>query len=213
MGTLLNRRRYYMGGGSSLPYDAEVEYLENNAPGGAYIDTGFKPNQNSAIDITVSIIADGITSRFFEVRYAVWNAEYAIINFGQRDNQLQARFGTGMGGIKIRDKLLPDNVYKLSIRDYKFYVDDVFVMDLPARTFQCTDNLCLFALNNNGSISAGTDQYSRIHACSIYDNGTLFRDYISVRKDSIGYLYDKVSHRLFGNNGTNVLNFGPDKNL
>ena len=179
-------------GSNSLPYDAEIEYLENKAPGGAYIDTGFKPNQNTSIDITVTIVSDGIVSRFFETRNAAWNTVYAIINFGQSDNQLQARFGTSSSGIILRNKLEP-GTYKLSMRDYKVYVDDVFVKDLPSRTFQCNYNLPLFALNNAGTISAGVDCYSRIHACSIYDNGTLIRDFIPVRKGTVGYMYDKVS--------------------
>ena len=43
MGTLLNRRRY-MGGGSALPYDAEIEYLgfQQNCS----LDTGIIPSTN-----------------------------------------------------------------------------------------------------------------------------------------------------------------------
>lgn len=42
------------------------------------------------------------------------------------------------------------------------------------------------------------------------DNGALVRDYIPVRKDGVGYLYDRVSKTLFGNAGTGAFLYGED---
>ena len=200
-------------GGSALPYDAEIEYLENNAPGGAYIDTGFKPNQDTNIICYASLIRDGIASRFFEVRNGIWRAEYAVLNFGDSNNQLQSRFGDISGGQMMRTKLTPrDTPYKIEIRNKYLYLDDVYVADLGQnKTFQCNYNLLLFALNNAGTVSSQTDNYSRIHACQIYDNGTLVRDFIPVRVGQVGYMYDKVSGTLFGSAGTGSFTLGSDK--
>jgi hypothetical protein len=43
-------------------------------------------------------------------------------------------------------------------------------------------------------------------------NGEALRDYIAVRKNGVGYLYDRVSGALFGNDGTGAFSFGSDLN-
>jgi hypothetical protein len=46
----------------------------------------------------------------------------------------------------------------------------------------------------------------------IWKGTTLVRDFIPVRKGDVGYLYDNVSNRLFGNSGTGVFTLGRDIN-
>ena len=50
----------------------------------------------------------------------------------------------------------------------------------------------------------------RIASCRIYDNNILVRDYITVRRGTVGYLYDRVSGQLFGNAGTGAFGYGND---
>jgi len=45
--------------------------------------------------------------------------------------------------------------------------------------------------------------------CKIYENNLLVRDYIPVKVNEIGYMYDKVSGQLFGNTGTGTFIIGP----
>ena len=53
----------------------------------------------------------------------------------------------------------------------------------------------------------------KVFAVKIYDaNGTLVRDFVPVRKGTVGYLYDRVTRKLFGNAGTGDFVLGPDKN-
>ena len=50
-----------------------------------------------------------------------------------------------------------------------------------------------------------------IYGFSIYnENDELILDIIPVRKGATGYMYDKVSEQLFGNNGTGSFVLGPD---
>ena len=42
-------------------------------------------------------------------------------------------------------------------------------------------------------------------------NGEKVADIIAVRKDGVGYMYDRVSGQLFGNSGTGDFIIGPDK--
>ena len=44
----------------------------------------------------------------------------------------------------------------------------------------------------------------------MFNNTILVHDFISVRKNGVGYLYDKVSGRLFGNSGSGTFTYGND---
>ena len=45
----------------------------------------------------------------------------------------------------------------------------------------------------------------------LWVNGVLVGDYIPVRKDGVGYMYDCISHKLLGNAGTGSFGYGNDK--
>ena len=71
------------------------------------------------------------------------------------------------------------------------------------------NSLSLFLFGVNGNTSINTN--GRISSCKIYHSGVLVRDYIPVRKGTVGYMYDRVSGQLFGNQGTGAFIIGPDK--
>ena len=52
----------------------------------------------------------------------------------------------------------------------------------------------------------------RIYSWSVREGNALVRDFIPVRKGTVGYLYDRVSGKLFGNAGTGDFVVGLDKN-
>lgn len=52
---------------------------------------------------------------------------------------------------------------------------------------------------------------SRLYYAKFYESGTLVRDFVPVRVESTGYLFDKVTGSLFGNSGTGSFILGPDK--
>ena len=72
------------------------------------------------------------------------------------------------------------------------------------------NHLLLFATTGYEP-SYGTSN-SRIYSCRIRVGGVIIRDYIPVRKGTVGYLYDRVTGELFGNAGTGDFALGPDKN-
>ncbi len=67
--------------------------------------------------------------------------------------------------------------------------------------------MLLFAWNQNGTITYGKYKVSYLQ---IYSNGALVRDFIPVRKGTVGYLYDRVSGELFGDAGTGAFGYGND---
>jgi hypothetical protein len=53
---------------------------------------------------------------------------------------------------------------------------------------------------------------AKLFSAKIYNNDDVVRDFIPVRVGNVGYLYDRVSGQLFGNDGTGGFIVGPDKN-
>jgi hypothetical protein len=57
----------------------------------------------------------------------------------------------------------------------------------------------------------GLSQNLRIYSSKIYEGDVLVQDLIPVRKDGKGYMYDRVSKKLFSNGGTGEFIIGADK--
>ena len=68
--------------------------------------------------------------------------------------------------------------------------------------------LPLFGRSIDGTI--GSIFVGRIYSAQITDNTILARDLIPVRVGQVGYMYDRVSKKLFGNAGTGAFVLGPD---
>ena len=68
--------------------------------------------------------------------------------------------------------------------------------------------LYLFGRKNASSISytGGFKMYS----CQIYQNNTLVRDFIPVKSNGVGCLYDKVTKQLFANQGSGSFSCDPN---
>ena len=81
-----------------------------------------------------------------------------------------------------------------------------------------SETLYLFGRHKHSSTVSSTDRFSgRIKNCQIYKRvsstvvGEILRDYIaSVDENGVGYMFDKVSHLLFGNIGTGAFEIPPD---
>ena len=69
------------------------------------------------------------------------------------------------------------------------------------------NNQTLRLFNGRGYI---TTNVVRVGATKIYDGDVLKRDFIPVRLGTVGYMFDKISKRLFGNVGTGSFTYGND---
>ena len=70
-----------------------------------------------------------------------------------------------------------------------------------------TGNLYIYSAKNFET----TGIFAKFKPMQIYMNDILVRDLIPVRVGNTGYMYDKVSGQLFGNQGTGNFVLGPDK--
>ena len=183
--------------GAPLPYDAEVEYLESTKT--QLIDTGYVLSASDKIVVQFYFQADDI------------NGSRTML--GCREPKLWitsglCRFnGENYASINTLRKLGAWN--SISI-DKDYCTCNGTTVPMSKGTFE-DNSLSLFLFGANGAPSTNTN--GRISSCKIYHSGVLVHDYIPVRKDGVGYMYDKISGQLYRNAGTGAFVIGPDKTI
>ena len=166
--------------------NGEIEYLD--APCGSYIDTGFKPNQNSRVVMDVTV--RGTYEYWFGV-FKEYNKEaFAVGNAGSALYSGYGNTGGGGGG-----SVVANGRHVIDFDKGVVKVDDVVDIERPEQTFQLDRSIYLFLQNRPGGPYVETTLQGtlRCHSCQIYDNGTLVRDYVPMFRNGVYGLYDKCS--------------------
>ena len=199
-----------MGGVKGLPYDAEIEYLEST--GTQWIDIEIQGvTKSDEWTAVVSRVENAATTLFGYVQ----GSTYATLTMyhGSRKN-VELAWGTTGNTITSALPSLDDfHTYSMTSNG------SVISLAIDGVTMQQTRN----AINNTVNygmglfcrINGGTPQLLsklKLKSFQYRREGSLIRDYISVRKGQVGYLYDKVTGRLFGNQGADAFIIGSDKN-
>ena len=174
-----------------------LEYLE--APRGAYIDTGFKPNNKTSVIADVTVL----TSNKSEYWFGAWNVAYnngafAVCNDG---GNLYTGYGNSGGGSNPR---IAAGRHTIHFTNGVTYVDGSLHTDRSAGgTFQVNHNLYIFGQNRAGSFLTGQSEKLHIHSLKVFDDGVLVRDYVPVlRNDGEYCFYERVSRSFANNVGT-----------
>lgn len=201
---------------SVVPYDAELEYLQNDSNKQAYI--------NTLISTTNDMIGADIEINLAEYVHDKWG-------FGTNTYQNGDRCGMQIG---CYNNLLIASIYgqsnkyaaTISYTNNKWYniklnclghavnVDGTELANSQqiSNLGPSGNNILLFARGGNLDRVNNTKPNIKIKYCKIYRNDTtLIRDFIPVRVGQVGYMYDKISGQLFGNNGSGNFILGPDK--
>ena len=182
----------------------QYEYIESS--GTQYIDTGFKPNQDTRVVADFELTSSYSSIRgIFGVRdtnsasapkmFVFWNSGSSAFRSDY--------FGTNrpVSISPILDRYVVDknkNVTTIGTESIRN----------SASSGQCTNDLFIFCVNAAGS--ANYFAPCRLWSCQVYDNGTLIRDYIPCSNPSgeVG-LYDQVNGEFYGNAGTGTFSHGP----
>ena len=180
---------------------AEVEYLD--APCGSYIDTGFKPNQNSRVVMDMTVRGNyeywfGVFKQYNQDAFAVGNANTSVYS----------GFGN-LGG--NNGSLVSNGRHTIDFDKGVLKVDGVVHTTRSGQTFQLERNIYLFLQNRPTGpyVETSLQGTLRCHSCRIYDNGTLVRDYVPALKDGVYGLYDKCSGTFSGSlNATKAFSGG-----
>ena len=205
-------RVFFVGGkvgiikpGARLPTGyTELQYIQSS--GTQYLNTGFKPNQNTRVvmDAQYAKTSTG-TEFYFGVRD---NNNVSEFNMRIRDNS--AAFFSEYGNDTTGVALTEDFTKRLTIDFNKTSVKVGSASGThPARTFQCNYELCLFALNSGGSMTAYSTAL-QVFSCQIYDNDILVRDFIPCRSDTgVVGMYDSVNKVFYADASGNGFISGP----
>ena len=169
------------------------DYIVSPASSGAnctYIDTGFKPNQNTRVVIDLE------AGSLCEYWFGVWdvqhnNMSYAVCN----DN---GSIYVGYHGNYSVSPALPPGRHVIDFYKAGLIVDGKSLRGQANKTFQCANSIYLFAQNRKGGAYAYPSQTEfKLYSCKIYDNGALIRDFVPYRDGSSYCLYDKCDGKVY----------------
>jgi len=203
-----------------LPYDAELEYLQNSSIY-EYIDTGIS-TYNSMIGVDCVINLGNYEHDKWVLGYDNYQGgDTGGFQIGLYNNSLQASmyntYKTEHSNCNIPYSNSNNNDwYHIIINCLNISVsinNNVSASNIQIDNFGTNgDNIYLYGRNGNLDRSLYAKNTAKIASCKLYkDNNILVRDFIPVRKDGVGYMFDKVTNQLFGNNGTGEFVLGPDK--
>lgn len=195
------------------PYDAEIEYLEVERYHTFSIQTNILMKSGMGFGMTFSDFQFFKTTSgycpFFGTNWSSTSRAIffcspprgAVINLDWKNSTGGANCDISGGGKCTLE------LKKFSNSVAKVYLNNVEKASRNYFTFETGDNMKIKFLE----VSSQTSYIGKIYRAFIYDsdNNKIF-DAIPVRIGTIGYMYDKVSHQLFGNSGTGNFILGPD---
>lgn len=176
----------------------KLEYIQSS--GTQYINTGFKPNQNTKIELDV-LSAEGTSS----------NIPYIFGTQDSSNNYFVATWvlGYGNGMVTTGINLYDGKFHVVKVENGALYKDGSIIAQRTVSSFSIGVPIFLFAVNSSKqSIGYGA---CKLRSCKIYDNGTLVRDFIPCKNASgaVG-MWDDVNSTFYGNAGSGTFTSGPE---
>ena len=163
----------------------QLEYIQSS--GTQYVDTGFKPNNNTRVLIDVQYTAAPSTNAvLFGARTSATSKNYALMytSGGMLRSDYNAEYTQEWEGPETSRVVIDKNKEATTIYGTS--------QSYTNATFQCDYNLYLLCLNNAGESRWFSS--AKIYSCQIYDNDTLIRDYYPcVDGAGTACLYDAVT--------------------
>ena len=180
----------------------ELTYIEST--GTQYIDTGFKPNQNTRVVVDISATTSHTTKTVFGARIGYQNVDYTL--WYASDTTLQSNYGDNAGTFSVGSI-----AQRLTIDKNKNVTScGSYVYTNTANTFQSAYSMYLFGMNQGGTLDSRTVS-AKLYSCQIYDNGALIRDFVPCKNASgvIG-LYDLANGVFYQNAGSGAFAAGEE---
>lgn len=182
------------------------EYIQSS--GTQYIDTGFKPNNNTKVVIDFELTENtGKHQIIFGARSSS-NSEQYVLGFTGHRSPAVWRSDFGSNQITFSSNLTWSGNHNATKNGNICTLDAESVTN-TASTFESTVNLLICAGNTGGNVDNYTK--AKVYFCKIYDNGTLARDFIPCKNASglVG-LWDDVNNTFYSNAGSGTFTAGPE---
>lgn len=172
-----------------------LEYIESN--GTQYINTGFTPNQNSAISIDVQCSGEHSThAALCSARPTTSTSTNTIMIFLLNGTAWNVDRGTNSNRTAFSTVSLTDRIsVDLNKHHMSFNKGEIVHNFSSTDTFTCGGPLALL-------YDYSHSQYpmkARLFGCKVWDNDTLIRDYVPALRisDGMAGLYDKVNFTFY----------------
>ena len=190
-----------------LPYDTEVEWLEGD--GRSYIKTSITSKKNMAVLIKAMVIdtkEKSFVCGAFSTYIGTLDGVFSVVN------------DYSHGAYVDIDDIAEGDIIETSL------IGDLIAVSKNGSNIATIGRIyynerCvfyIFSASDTDSISNNPFGIakSRIYSFAIVNEMNEYvADFIPVRKDGVGYMYDRVSGKLFGNAGTGGFIVGPDKTI
>ena len=194
----------------AMPYDAEVEWIQ--CDGNARINTGIKVTPTTTFHFEMYMPQAELTKQPFGGRSAY---QSNALHFA---NDTRTSGGTNVAtwyyGNKsaTTTKLLGWHTFDNTAAVNKLVIDNNTTLTITGASMSSTnEDFYLFRMNVGGGSGGNNGDGIKSKGGQMYSGGVLVRDYIPVRKNGVGYLYDRVSGELFGNaNESGAFSYGED---
>lgn len=203
MSVFMKRDRFSL---NEKPYFI-LRYIEST--GYEYINTGFKPNQNTRLTLEMDLLS----------RKSIDTSQRTVFLFGCRHSATSNLYQvyitdetTFYDGYNKKNTTATidkgNNNFLIDKNKTKTLINDI-QLNHTAATYQVDYDLILFGANTAGSVDARR-AIGRVYSCKIYDNDILVRDYIPVKMKESGEigLWDKANNVFYPNAGTGKFNAG-----
>ena len=186
-----------------LPYDAEVEYLRNTGLT-QYINTGVLGGEGLRI-VTTFTSRQSVRDKWAIASIDTNARIYVIYQYpAGKYGGGYGNYFSGSASMAVGQKVNLDIEYTSSQQIIKI---DGTSYSFNKNSFTGTVTKPLYLFGRSGGLSSFLCDIGRTQ---IYMNGVLVRDYIPVRKNGVGYMYDTLDGELHGNDGTGSFTLGPD---
>ena len=176
----------------------KLDYIESS--GTQYINTGFKPNQNTRVVMDVEVLGTTQCAPF-GARASQSGTTYTLFLLTATTGRTD--YGTSKQAMTFSSIL---GRYTIDANKNVVNVNGVSITH-TASTFSVDHNIFLLAVNTAGT--ASNFAKVKLYSCKIYDNGTLVRDFIPCKNanGTLG-LWDNVNSVFYANAGTGTFSTG-----
>ena len=169
----------------------QLEYIQSS--GTQYIDTGFKPNQNTKFEVDLAIT--NTSCHVFGARTSYLNKAFVLFwasNSGFCIQMADTEFNGGAFDTTKR--------YKVTMTSSQLFLDDNLQVSYSVGDFQCEQNAWLMSCYSS---SASEYASGKLYSAKIYDGNTLVRNFIPCPNPSeVVGMYDLVNSKFYGNSGS-----------
>lgn len=194
-------------------YDAQVQYIKFT--GHQFIDIGVHADLNTKVSLRCYPTSFNLSSLILSSCYNASDSLYFAKASGSRWSAIFGNTTEGyifhntlpsVSGNNWVDVLLSKTTRRIKAVNKTGCVED----DREVTTPFLTNNSLTLAGYTGGNTAGWTNYRGYIASLQIRNATGLIRDFIPVRKNGVGYLYDRVTGNMFGNDGAETIGYGPD---